>query len=85
MTQDATIFNTTWTLTPCPRRRRAGDEDGGGVGRRDRNAQAGRAEDRSDCADFAANPELARNGVIRRPIVSMIFQLPHTVPSAMAL
>jgi hypothetical protein len=33
---------------------------------------------------LAANPELARNVVIRRPIVSMIFQPPHTVPAAMA-
>ena len=33
---------------------------------------------------FAARPELACSVVIRRPIVSMIFQPPQTVPSAIA-
>jgi hypothetical protein len=34
---------------------------------------------------LATNAELARNVVMRRPIVSMIFQPPHTVPTARAL
>jgi hypothetical protein len=33
---------------------------------------------------FAARPELACKVVIRRPIVSMIFQPPQTVPAAIA-
>ena len=86
MTQEATIFTTTRRLTPWPEATPEPVIEDAAAWVVEMGMPMPVAPKIAVTAPMlAANAELARNVVMRRPIVSMIFQPPHTVPTARAL